>query len=970
MEILFGNYQIIEELAQGGMGKVFRATQLSLQRPVAIKQLSTRLSSNPHFIARFEKEAISLGILSNENIVGALDFGKTDNAYYIVMEFIDGIDLKILLEAKKLLDPNTSMTILEQIARGLSYAHEKNILHRDIKPANIILSRDGVIKITDFGLCQFVDDSDDLTLAGTVMGTPRYMSPEQAMGAELDERSDIYSLGLLFYELLTGEFAIHGFSTRELLNQQINGSGPDFKELPKNVHRKIKKIIKKCVIKDSKKRYKDLSALLYDIRKIRQSHKKFKEQANLAELFTDIGLKKEAPDENKNLSLRIKKIRKSLDSRLDDSHLPEETAEISEIHALKLSKIDDISKTDFIIKNTDIFIKNPEFDYFVNSLKNKQSTLIIGRPVSGKSRIIFEALSSLISQFEGWNILILKAENIIDDKTLNKLCSIDRLIVIWEDIDKYISEWNPEKMLLKLKQDIDQLIIIGSIRTGSEYSKVERQIPDWFYLFDENIKINDIKDKDAVKLAKSCNGEIKYFDGTPGSIVMDLLVVKSRYTSLKRPAKEVLQSIKLLYLIDIKNPERDIIKDILHEIFEIELDRNKLRKILKELIKNSFIIQNGKNYSFYHKIYIKKVITDFEIVDIEEEMDVIIDVISKSKKSEYIESLTRFFWDRNNFEIMNQMAKLYITNAPDSDMAFMLQAIALSNLGLNEKALENINKSIQLKPQNIDLYNQRGLIYQRVDRYEEALQDFNYAIKLQPDFGACYNNRAILYSYLGDHEKAMQDYDKAISINPNMASLYNNRAVEHFKIKDTKGAFEDLEKCIEKDPEHGNAITNRGLLKKMSGDIEGARNDFEKAIKVAPLNPHAHTNHAHLMKIEKRYSDALNDHSKAFELFQNKTRKAKTLAACAIIYAKLDNKERALKTFETAEKMDSKAVLYNKLCLLTEFAKEDEEYINKAFELLEIILDDKKIPLKWLQQDEDLEFLRNFPRYKELVNSN
>ena len=198
MKKSFRGFQINELIARGGMARVYKGVQLSLQRPVALKELYPHLAEDKHYITRFEREARVLATFSSENIVGIVDYGEEDDSYFIVMEYIDGLSLKQLISAKGALSLNLSITIAEMMARGLGYAHEKGVIHRDIKPENILVSSDGLVKIADFGLTRQAEASN-LTVTGTVMGTPAYMSPEQANGSSIDERTDIYAWVLTLY---------------------------------------------------------------------------------------------------------------------------------------------------------------------------------------------------------------------------------------------------------------------------------------------------------------------------------------------------------------------------------------------------------------------------------------------------------------------------------------------------------------------------------------------------------------------------------------------------------------------------------------------------------------------------------------------------------------------------------------------------------------------------------------------------
>ncbi len=201
--IIDDRYEVISKIAEGGMGAVYFAKNNRLDVDAAIKILHANLARNKKFLVRFENEAKTVVRLRHTNIVQVFDIGPIQDTYYIAMEFIEGEDLVGVIERAGRLTVEEAMPIAIQMAQGLAYAHDRGILHRDIKPANIIIDPQGRAVITDFGISRTAKTRGDTTL-GSIVGTPEYMSLEQLKGTEIDERSDIYSLGVVLYEMLTG----------------------------------------------------------------------------------------------------------------------------------------------------------------------------------------------------------------------------------------------------------------------------------------------------------------------------------------------------------------------------------------------------------------------------------------------------------------------------------------------------------------------------------------------------------------------------------------------------------------------------------------------------------------------------------------------------------------------------------------------------------------------------------------------
>ena len=224
----FPQLEIIELIGRGGMGFVFKARQPRLDRFVALKLLPDKLARDPHFAERFNREGRFLAKLNHPNIVSVFDFGQTGGFYFLMMEFVDGVNLRQAMQAGKF-SPTEALSIVPNICEALHYAHEQGVLHRDIKPENILLDAKGRVKIADFGIAKLVGEdkpSFTLTGTGTALGTPHYMAPEQLeKSADIDHRADIYSLGVVFYEMLTGELPIGRFkapSQRTPLDTRID----------------------------------------------------------------------------------------------------------------------------------------------------------------------------------------------------------------------------------------------------------------------------------------------------------------------------------------------------------------------------------------------------------------------------------------------------------------------------------------------------------------------------------------------------------------------------------------------------------------------------------------------------------------------------------------------------------------------------------------------------------------------------
>jgi len=266
-----GRYEVLGELGRGAMGVVYRAMDPVIGRTVAVKTI--RLSeegtglTRPELLGRFQTEARAAGLLTHPNIVVVYDAGEENGLYYITMELVEGKSLQALLDDGHAFPVPRVLRILEQTCSALQFAHERNIVHRDIKPANLMLTADDTVKVTDFGTAKIV--SQQMTQAGAMMGTPSYMSPEQVKGRPVDGRSDIFSLGVMFYEMLTGEKPFPGQSITTVIYKIVNEEPIPPRQLNPSVHPGLNDIVMHALAKEPEVRYQNCREMLEDLRNYR-----------------------------------------------------------------------------------------------------------------------------------------------------------------------------------------------------------------------------------------------------------------------------------------------------------------------------------------------------------------------------------------------------------------------------------------------------------------------------------------------------------------------------------------------------------------------------------------------------------------------------------------------------------------------------------------------------------------------------
>ncbi|MGB9638172.1 MAG: protein kinase domain-containing protein [bacterium] len=842
--LIANRYRIIKKLGQGGMGEVYKATDTILDRIVAIKVVYSNLLKKQEFLQRFLREAKITASLDHINIVKVFDLLIDNNNYYLIMEFIDGISLRNYLENRKQIDIINELDLFLQILDGIEYAHNKNIVHRDLKPENIMLTKDGIIKITDFGLA-FALGSHSLTNPGTLMGTLGYLSPEQAQGIDVDFLTDIYSLGVILYELLTGNLPIIDTNAAAMIYKILNEKPTLPSKYNPQIDKELENIILKAIEKNKNKRYKNTSEFKNTIINYLNNYEKLKkEKLNLENKITSTNIDKDSLI-NQTLNsilndiVSYKKDIKDLAIKKESEIIEEKIKEIEDkliINEGIEQKIEDKSELKNEIKQltkdkkgTDKNINIPfiniaknieEIDQKIDITKNENKiSSISSREIEvllNKAQKFYEKkdyentiniLENLINYYESKTMIYILSKSYFKLKNIEKAlyyCNyyinkygktekiLNLLGDIYYSIKDYVNSYVVFNELYNLTDNNIYLVLAARSALNYDPNLAINILTNLLHLFKESKEIDPFFYK-IYKYLGLAYFKIRKYDLAISNLSEYLKYIKDDSTILPSLIKSYKLLGKNIELAKIYSSILDYIEDIetLKEAMEFYIGISQYEKAI-DLGKKIIEIEKD-NLNIYQNLYIAaKAVNDIDSL-----------IIS-------IENLIRLLG--YNKDLIYELAQAY-----ENKNQYSKAINILLNLILDE---EDFNTKINYKEHLVELMI-------KAKDYESALNLIFELISINSNNPIYYEKAANIYYLIGKTEEAIKNLETALSIDPTNINYYKLLSKIYLQINDTTNLINILKKLIDFNP---NDIEAYILLSKVYLNLKNYLKAYENII--------------------------------------------------------------------------------------------------------------------------------------------
>lgn len=845
----FGKYELIEQLGRGGMAEVYKAYQPGMNRFVAVKVLHGHLAGSEDFVERFKREAQSVGQLRHPNILQVFDFDVEQNIYYMVMEYIEGDTLKAYIRQRGALPLGEALRLAEFLADALDYAHKKQMVHRDIKPANVMFTdkdhKNPVL--TDFGIARLLGDAG-LTVSGAFVGTPAYMSPEAGRGEKVDERADIYSLGIMLYEMLTGKVPFDADTPFAVVMKHVNEPLPSMRGVIKNLPPEVELVLLKALAKDPQERFQTSADFKSALQRAREHLGQLADgdstsAGDMAGLGEKQTLIDESPTPTSSQSERI------TTPMIDEKQKSPPWALIGA----------GVGVVGLILALVFVLLTGGD-DKQDSSTDNATSIAAVseGTETPSLSSTPDDTLPETLTPSTDSTDATTEPPTLVADEALQALLAEARGYLENGDLDQAIGT-----LILTLERyptNAQAYALLG--RTYLVAGQLESAMT---YLDDAISRDGSISqaymDRGAVHLQlRQWEGAIADFttilDSPPTEAVqVEALTQRGfAYTQAGNRAAAITDLNTALALAPnnagaLLNRARLSLAD-----GEIEAAFNDLNRA----------IENG---GVSAEAYFTRGLA-FEISG-----DSASAINDYSTAIEHDPTLVSAYFQRGLLYAAQADHALalddfttVITLDPERREVYPLRAAIYVAQADWPKAVDDYSIALQYDPDNLDYRNQRGLARLQAENYDQALRDFNRVLEVDPNNVDALTMRGLAYVLLGDLDTALADVNRAIELAPEGAWAYQTRASIAMSREAYDDAEADAQRALELEPDRVDAWIVLGQVARIRGNFEDAVTYFSRYLDTGGTATDVRGQRGEVYVALKRYEEALEDLNQALEV--------------------------------------------------------------------------------------------------------
>ncbi|MBI5361085.1 MAG: tetratricopeptide repeat protein [Planctomycetes bacterium] len=840
-------YVIVKKIGRGGMGSVYKAWDITLKRYIAIKIILPSFEdplSREDDIKRFVREARLAAKLVHNNILQIYEIGKDKENYYIAMEYVEGGTLEEFF-INRCKDRRTGkpsredirefLGLMRQVISGMDYAHSNNIIHRDIKPENILLAtgQNGEIipKIADFGLAKETTIEKKLTMTGAIMGTPSYMSPEQACAAKLRFSSDIFSLGAVLYRICAGDDPFKGDTFFDVIKQVINNDPVLPSMVNPSVEKDLEIIIMKAIEKEPERRYA-----------------KAKDFADDIERYLNGELIQARPASTiYRVSRQIRKNKPVFAASFAGLLILVTGAVIWIAYSFNINK-----KAQYFLGQADMYYKEQKWDDALNcytqylTLKKGDNTAE-NRKIECEKRIK-ETREQLARQAK--------------DKELENQ-ALKEVQDAWGYASMVFPEFykkddvNLESNMAKVWRRVDEAI-------SRLNSSIEKYPTSAGYFYRGMLNREKGNYKQAVKdLTKALEIDPSFDAGyiLRGIVRFDEYIENEMISYKPLTAEELKKSADDIYTEvakdfhlasgKIKIPEEF---EMYKVITEAMTSWNINGKKTLEMLTAGYEQYHSEEFLYWLAVYYSSA---GQIAKTEEYLSKVLAVKPQASRAYFLRGNSYYLQNRIDDAI--EAYSMIVRINPNSAVSYFDRGSMKGKKGDFNGAISDLSKAIEIEPGYFQAYYDRGNMKIRKKDIDGAIDDYTQALKLFPGYEDAVFNRGNAKRDKDDFDGAIEDFTIAIQLNPKSAKFYNNRGQVRFNKGDIKGAIEDCGKVIEINPNDPKGYGNRGLMMEMQGDLDNALEDYTKSIEIDPNYVRSYYARGVLRFKRKEVNNALDD---------------------------------------------------------------------------------------------------------------